>query len=56
MIFVTDGNANVGETHSAEIAVESKRCIDKGISLVTIGLGVDFNNGLLREIADSGAT
>jgi len=54
VIFLTDGNANVGETDSAEIAAESKRCIDKGISLVTIGLGVDFNNGLLREIADSG--
>lgn len=54
VIFLTDGNANVGETHAAEIAAESKRCINKGISLVTIGLGVDFNNGLLREIADSG--
>lgn len=54
LIFLTDGNANVGETHAAEIAVESQKCIEKGISLVTIGLGVDFNQGLLREIADSG--
>lgn len=54
MIFLTDGNANVGVTESSEIAHESKRCIKKGISLVTIGLGVDMNNGLLREIADSG--
>ena len=54
VIFLTDGNANVGVTESEQIAKESKRCIKKGISLVTIGLGVDFNNGLLREIADSG--
>lgn len=54
MIFLTDGNANVGVTESAEIAHESKQCIKRGISLVTIGLGVDMNNGLLREIADSG--
>ena len=54
VIFLTDGNANVGETHADEIAAESKSCIEKGISLVTIGLGVDFNNGLLRQIADSG--
>ena len=54
MIFLTDGNANVGVTESKEIASQSKRCIKRGISLVTIGLGVDMNNGLLREIADSG--
>ena len=54
MIFWTDGNANVGVTESAEIARDSKRCIKRGISFVTIGLGVDMNNGLLREIADSG--
>ena len=54
VIFLTDGNANVGVTESEEIARESKRCIKKGISLVTIGLGVDFNHGLLRELSDSG--
>ena len=54
MIFLTDGNANVGVTESTEIANESRRCTKQGISLVTIGLGVDMNNGLLREIADSG--
>ena len=54
MIFLTDGNANVGVTESSEIASESRRCINRGISLVTIALGVDMNNGLLREIADSG--
>ena len=54
LIFLTDGNANVGVTESKEIARESTRCIKKGISLVTIGLGVDFNHGLLRELSDSG--
>lgn len=54
VIFLTDGNANVGVTESEQIARESDKCIKKGISLVTIGLGVDFNHGLLRELADSG--
>lgn len=54
VIFLTDGNANVGVTESADIARESKKCTKRGISLVTIGLGVDFNHGLLRELADSG--
>ncbi|MFT5299419.1 MAG: Mg-chelatase subunit ChlD [Mariniblastus sp.] len=54
VIFLTDGNANVGVIESEEIARESKQCIRQGISLVTIGLGVDFNNGLLRDISESG--
>lgn len=54
VIFLTDGNANVGETESREIAKKSTECIERGVSLVTIGLGVDFNHGLLRELADSG--
>lgn len=54
IVFLTDGNANVGVTESTEIAEQSKRCMDDGISMATIGLGVDFNHGLLRELADSG--
>ena len=54
LIFLTDGNANVGQTESTEIARQSKQCNDEGISLMTIGLGVDFNDGLLQEIANAG--
>ena len=54
VIFLTDGNANVGITESEEIARRSKQCNDRGISLSTIGLGVDFNHGLLRQLADAG--
>ncbi len=54
VIFLTDGNANVGVTESEEIAEQSTRCNAKGISLMTIGLGVDFNYGLLRQISDAG--
>ncbi len=54
VIFLTDGNANVGVTESEEIARQSRECNKRGISLSTIGLGVDFNNGLLRQLADAG--
>lgn len=54
VIFLTDGNANVGLTESEEIARQSSTCNQMGISLVTIGLGVDFNEGLLRQISDAG--
>jgi uncharacterized protein YegL len=54
VIFLTDGNANVGVTESEEIARQSRLCNQEGISLTTIGLGVDFNYGLLRQLADAG--
>ena len=54
IIFLTDGNANVGVTEKETISKLSKTCHGKGISLMTIGLGIDFNNGLLRELADAG--
>jgi uncharacterized protein YegL len=54
VIFLTDGNANIGTTDAEEIAAESKKCNKRGISLSTIGLGEDFNHQLLRELADKG--
>lgn len=54
VIFLTDGNANLGVTESEEISQQSKKCNQRGVSLTTIGLGVDFNHGLLRQLADAG--
>ena len=54
VILLTDGKANTGETSEDKIARESKRYNDKGIGLSTIGLGRNFNQSLLRELADAG--
>ena len=54
VVLLTDGIANVGTTNSKEIARQSKKFNDKGISLSTIGVGNDFNHQLLRELADAG--
>ena len=54
VIFLTDGNANIGTTETEEIAKQSKQCNKRGISLSTIGLGSNFNHELLRELADRG--
>lgn len=54
VIFLTDGNANIGTTDAEEIAAESKQCNKRGISLSTIGLGNDFNHQLLRDLAEKG--
>lgn len=53
VIFLTDGNANIGVTEAEEIAKQSAACKAKDISLMTIGLGVDFNHGMLRQISDA---
>ena len=54
VIFLTDGNANIGTTETEQIATQSRKCNRRGISLSTIGLGHDFNHELLRELADKG--
>lgn len=54
VIFLTDGNANVGVVDPAEIARQSKAYNVEGISLSTIGLGQNFNHALLRNLADAG--
>ena len=54
VILLTDGIANQGETDPAKIARDSLRYNDQGIDLSTIGVGLDLNKDLLRELAKSG--
>jgi Mg-chelatase subunit ChlD len=54
VILLTDGIANQGETDPEKIAQDSLRFNDQGIDLSTIGVGMDLNKDLLRELAKSG--
>lgn len=54
VVLLTDGIANRGETEPAKIAQDSRRFNDQGIDLSTIGVGLDLNKDLLRELAKSG--
>ncbi|HEU0173229.1 MAG TPA: VWA domain-containing protein [Blastocatellia bacterium] len=54
VILLTDGIANRGETEPEKIARDSQRFNDQGIDLSTIGVGLDLNKDLLRELAKSG--
>jgi Mg-chelatase subunit ChlD len=54
VILLTDGIANRGETDPEKIAQDSLRFNDQGIDLSTIGVGLDLNKDLLRELAKSG--
>jgi Mg-chelatase subunit ChlD len=54
VILLTDGIANRGETAPEKIARDSLRFNDQGIDLSTIGVGLDLNKDLLRELSKSG--
>ena len=54
VLLLTDGIANVGVTDPRAIATASKAYNDKGIFLSTIGLGLEFNDELLNELAEQG--
>ncbi len=54
VILLTDGIANVGVTEPKAIADNSVTYNSRGVDLSTIGVGLDLNKELLRELAESG--
>jgi secreted protein with Ig-like and vWFA domain len=54
VVLLTDGIANQGVTNPSQIARESLSFNDRGVDLSTIGVGLDLNKDLLRELAKSG--
>ena len=54
VVLLTDGIANQGVTNPGQIARESQSFNDRGVDLSTIGVGLDLNKDLLRELAKSG--
>ncbi|MBD0370620.1 MAG: VWA domain-containing protein [Pyrinomonadaceae bacterium] len=54
VILLTDGIANQGVTEPSRIAQDSLGFNDRGIDLSTIGVGLDLNKDLLRQLAKSG--
>ena len=54
VILLTDGIANTGVTDPERIASASLGFNQRGIDLSTIGVGLDLNKDLLRQLAKSG--
>lgn len=54
VLLLTDGIANAGVTDPAQIAAVAREANARGIFLSTIGLGLEFNDALLIELADQG--
>ncbi|MBC7876934.1 MAG: von Willebrand factor type A domain-containing protein [Anaerolineales bacterium] len=55
VILCSDGVANVGNTEADEILNEISRYLNEGITLTTIGFGMDnYNDTLMEQLADNG--
>ena len=54
VIVLSDGKANVGITRPAALASQAGLHVDAGVSVSTIGLGLDYNEDNLAAMADQG--
>ncbi len=51
VVLVSDGLANVGPSTPSEVAGLGRELAGKGISVTTIGLGLDYNEDLMQRLA-----
>lgn len=55
VLLISDGNANTGLTDSAAIHLKVQKYKDDGISISTFGVGLDYNETLMTDMAETGA-
>ncbi len=55
VVLLSDGLANAGITSMAQINNISRRASEKGISVTTMGLGANYDENMLTNIAEYGA-
>jgi len=51
VVLLSDGQANVGPSLPADFAQLGRELLDDGISVSTIGLGLDYNEDLMLQLA-----
>ncbi|MEE2789905.1 MAG: VWA domain-containing protein [Myxococcota bacterium] len=54
VILMSDGVANVGESRPDILAMRARQAFRDGISLSTMGVGLDYNEDLMTKIANMG--
>jgi Ca-activated chloride channel homolog len=55
VIFLSDGLATAGNTSQTAIQQMAKQFVARGIGLTTVGVGNEFDVGLMRGLAEQGA-
>lgn len=53
-LLLSDGQANVGDTDMETVGQRGLRARQKGITVSTLGIGSDYNEALMAEIATQG--
>ena len=54
VLLLTDGNPTVGKTDDRDFVSLCQGMREAGITITAIGIGTDYNEGLLQKIAESG--
>lgn len=54
LLLISDGHANAGETDPARLAGVTAGARDHGITTTTVGIGMDYDELLLAEVARGG--
>jgi Ca-activated chloride channel family protein len=53
-LLLSDGQANVGETDLEKVGLRSAEARQQGITVSTLGVGDDYNEALMAEVASQG--
>jgi len=54
VVLFSDGLANVGVTNVQELTSNARRYRDRGISLTTMGMGLDYAEDMMMALAEAG--
>jgi Ca-activated chloride channel homolog len=54
VLLFSDGEANIGRRDPRSIVEGLSPCLQRGVSMSSIGVGVDFNEDLMAELAERG--
>ncbi|MFP4598484.1 MAG: vWA domain-containing protein [Persicimonas sp.] len=52
VVMLSDGRATVGTTHIPQLRQMARQSLQKGVSLTTMGVGLDYNEDLMSAMAD----
>jgi len=54
VLLLSDGQANVGESDPKVLGLRASDGFGKGVSISTLGVGLDYNEDLMTKLADQG--